>query len=340
MYLKRGLFGLLILITGLGIINCVSAISSEEIYFASWNVENLFDISDDPEKDDDEFTPESEREWDELKFQRKIINLSKVIQHMNEGKAPDVFALQEVENILVCKHLVYELGVRDYIICHRQSPDNRGIDNALFYDRNIFDIVKVEAIPVHLPSGNPTRDILYVVLKRKAGENLLHFFVNHWPSRSGGVTESQQNRIEAALTLKRTVTAIKDSSENAEIIIMGDFNDEPGDTSLHGVLSAKKEDVNGNGMINTTFSKFEEGLGTYLYKKDWNMLDQIIISSSLLDGKNYEYIADSFEIIKPEFMITKEGDYAGSAIPTFGGKKYLAGFSDHFPIGAKFIFIE
>ncbi len=79
-------------------------------------------------------------------------------------------------------------------------------------------------------------------------------------------------------------------------------------------------------------------MGTYKYRDHWNMLDQIIISKSFVDNKNFDYQCGSFEIIKPEFVLQNEGKYAGTSLPTYGGRKYLGGYSDHFAIGAKFIF--
>ena len=67
------------------------------------------------------------------------------------------------------------------------------------------------------------------------------------------------------------------------------------------------------------------------------MLDQIIISNSLFDNQGIDYECSSFQIIKPEFMVEKGGKYDGYPFPTYGGRKYLGGYSDHFPVGATFI---
>jgi len=89
-------------------------------------------------------------------------------------------------------------------------------------------------------------------------------------------------------------------------------------------------------LYNVAYKSFQQGMGTYKYKDHWNMLDQIIISKGLLDKKAPDYKCNSFRIIKPEYMITKSGKYKGTARPTYGGRKYLGGYSDHFPIGAEF----
>ena len=142
--------------------NCQN-VKRDSFYVANWNLENLFDTIDDPVKDDKEFLPDSPLKWNDEKYEQKLTNLAKVINYMNNGCGPDILAVEEVENINVLKRLIYKLRDRDYIIAHRDSPDARGIDVGLLYDRSIFDIDSLAAIHVELSNNNPTRDILYVV---------------------------------------------------------------------------------------------------------------------------------------------------------------------------------
>jgi len=338
----RAIFLYIFLINSIINIQVIAQSEQIELFVASWNVENLFDTLDDTTKVDEEFLPNAEREWDYPKMERKVMNLAKVLKTMNDGKAPDVFGLQEVENIVVCKYIAYEFDTRDYIVCHRQSPDERGIDNALIYDRNILDIVSINAIPVVLPDESKTRDILYVRLSYKATGDTIHFFVNHWPSRRGGQLESEPNRIAAANMLKLETEKILSHNPKAEIIIMGDFNDEPADKSISEVLGAVQmadscSESNKEAFTNLAYNSFINGDGTYLFRNDWNMLDQMIISPALYDNEAFSYEKGSFHIVKPEFMITAEGKYKGSPKPTYGGRAYIGGYSDHFPVAAKFI---
>ena len=150
----------------------------EEFYVAQWNLENLFDAVHDQDKDDSEFLPESEKFWTDGKLEQKLTNLAKVINYMNGGKGPDILSMEEVENLGVMKRLIYKLSDRDYFPAHRESPDVRGIDVGLFYDRNVFDIKALTPIHVELPNKNPTRDILHVTLEYKNTKEIVHFFVN------------------------------------------------------------------------------------------------------------------------------------------------------------------
>ncbi len=316
------------------------------IYIANWNVENLFDTFNDTAKNDDEFLPEGKKQWTEEKFMKKIENLSEGIHFMNNGKGPDIIAFEEVENIGVMKFIVYKFTGRDYITVHRDSPDLRGIDVGLLYDRNVFDILHVQKIPVKLPDGTLTRDILHVTLKYKLGLDSLHIFVNHWPSRRMGTEATEYKRKIAAEILRGKVDSVLDLDPDNKIIILGDFNDEPADNSILNKLKADTANCSqitksdARKLYNLAFSDYKLGLGTYRYKKDWNLLDQIIISGSLLDNSGLSYFCDSFEIIKPEFILENKKDDSSAPLPTFRGNKYLGGYSDHFPVGARFKYFE
>jgi hypothetical protein len=230
---------------------------------------------------------------------------------------------------------------RDYIVVHRDSPDLRGIDVALMYDRNVFNIDNIEKLQVKLPDGNPTRDILHVILIHKKSKEKIHVYVNHWPSRTGGETKTNINRVTAANVLKSNLDLLSKKEPNANIIILGDFNDNPNDESIEKILGAKDFECKTqakNIYLNLAYRKFSMKQGSYFYNGKFDMIDQVIISSTFLDGRKFEYDCGSFEIVKPPFMIVQEGKRKGGAIPTYEGNRYLGGFSDHFPVAAKFVF--
>ncbi|PKL82258.1 MAG: hypothetical protein CVV24_11100 [Ignavibacteriae bacterium HGW-Ignavibacteriae-3] len=315
-------------------------VKRDSFYVATWNVENFYDAVNDTLIDDEEFLPESSKRWTEDRYEWKADNMVKVINFMNNGCGPDILALEEVENIDVMKKLIYKMRDRDYIAVHRDSPDLRGIDVGLMYDRNIFTIEKVETIRVELPNGNPTRDILYTVLINKKSKEKIHVYVNHWPSRRGGQEKSNVNRITAANVLKKNLDNLYKTSPNSNVIILGDFNDAPDDESIEKILGAKNFDCGKkpeNLFLNLAYPKFVNKEGSYLYDGKFDMIDQIIISSSFLDGKKSDYECGSFSVINPPFMVYESGKRKGGAIPTYEGNKYVGGYSDHFPVGAKFI---
>ena len=314
---------------------------ADTIYVATWNVENLFDTVDEPGINDEDFTPSGENEWTEERLKQKFEKLAEVIKYMHNGEGPDLLGVQEVEHQSLLNEMNEEYLDEKYKIVYAESLDKRGIDNGLFYNSDLFELLSFDTLRVDLADGWLTRYILYANLEIKDSQQKLHVFVNHWPSRSGGKEKSEPNRIAAALVLKNYTDKIFEKDVNANIVILGDFNDDPTDVSIYEILKAQELECSDPGInyfYNTSLEKFKEGTGTYLYRGGWNMLDQIIVSRSLVETNDLDYVCDSFEIIKPDFMINKEGKYAGSAIRTFGGKKYIGGYSDHYPTGAKFTY--
>ncbi len=318
----------------------------ELFYAASWNVENLFDLIDAPDKNDEEWLPGNSKDWNEQKLNLKLKNLSKIIRWMNEMEGPDLLGLQEVEH----QHLLDSLISRhfcdkNYKIVYEESLDARGIDNALIYNADIFRYVRHNAIHIELDKDYETRYILYAALQHRNNDTI-HVFVNHWPSRRGGLEKSEPSRIAAANVLRNMVDALLSDNPLAQIIILGDFNDEPVNISIAKILKAEfydcneTEDLENPLLLNLSYKLYSEGQGTYKFLDDWNMLDQIIVSASLIKKGTFAFVCDSFEIIKPEIMMTRTGYYKGAARPTYGGKSYLGGFSDHFPVGAKFMFAK
>ena len=200
-----------------------------------YNVENLFDVYNDSLTNDDEFTPEGERNWNNYKFYKKLNNLSKVIISIGEWNPPSVIGFCEIENRFVLNKLIYETPLKsiDYKIIHAESPDRRGIDVAFLYRESRFVPLFYSPIPINFPDDtlSKTRDILYVkgVL---AEADTVHFFVNHWPSRYGGYEDSKPRRIFVASVLRSKVDSILSVNRDPNIIIMGDFNDEPWDESI------------------------------------------------------------------------------------------------------------
>ena len=324
-------------------VHCTSE-NENYIYVASWNLENLFDTIDDPEKNDEEFMPDGRRGWTESRLDNKLDSLAKVIQFMNTGKGPDLLGVQEVEHERLLGGLISKFEIeKNYGIVYEESLDRRGIDNGLIYNSDLFEVISQDKIEVKLESGYPTRYILEAELVCRDRDTII-VYVNHWPSRSGGQEKSEPNRIKAAEILRAVIDSVLTENINANIIVLGDFNDEPVDISLAEVLKAEKEiDTNKvltENLYNLSYHLYQKGEGTYLYQGDWNMLDQIIVSGNLLLEGGLNYVTESFEIIKPDYTVTKEGKYEGASIPTYGGRNYLGGFSDHYSVGIKLLIVN
>ncbi len=309
--------------------------NKRNLTIAFYNVENLFDTIDNPHKNDNEFLPASKKRWSEKRYEKKIEDLAKVLGSINENELPEIIGLCEVENRAVVADLVKSEPLRKgkYKIIHYESPDFRGIDCALIYRPNEFKVLTSFPIRVKFRDkpNYTTRDILYVKGKTKNRE-ILHIFVNHWPSRIGGLAKSEPRRVEVATLLKSKIDSILTGSPEANIIVMGDMNDEPSNKSLAEVLGAQKPESANAELVNLMYPVHENKMGSYLYRGNWNMLDNLVVSKSLLDDNGFRCTPEKGFVFHEKWMEYKNKKGEISPNRTYGGPNYYGGISDHFPV--------
>jgi hypothetical protein len=267
----------------------------------------------------------------------KAERVSKVIIAAGKWNPPVIIGLCEVENLQVLEILVgmETLKKYQYKIIQKDSPDRRGIDVALIYRPDYFVPFEYRAVEVKDPE-NPnfrTRDIL-----RVSGIfnncDTLHVFVNHWPSRYGGIMETIKYRKLAAEVLKRSVLELCDQFENPKIVCMGDFNDSPMDESIARSLSVKNaDDPETQGELISLSSKWANNLvQTIKSGYSWQVFDQFIVSDYFL-AKNDCFDFLTAEIFKAGFLLEPDIKFGGMKPKrTYVGYKYQEGFSDHLPI--------
>lgn len=286
---------------------------------AFYNVENLFDTLDTPDKDDAEFLPEGKNNWNSAKYYEKLDHVSKVF---NELGQPVIMGFCEIENRAVVKDIIVRAGINDrYAIVHTESLDQRGIDNAMIYDSTILNLKSSGIIRFDMPNGDrPSRDILWA--KFDLNGTPLFVMVNHWPSRSGGQVESEPKRLIAAQSASKFIDSLLQDNSKCKIVFIGDLNDTPENIApkmISGKLSP---------MIVESSGSFS---GTHNYRGEWDILDHIMVSSGMFKGSRLKVKKKSGKIHSPDFLLT---EYKGNTVPfrTYGGGNYLGGYSDHLPV--------
>ncbi|MBJ2174062.1 endonuclease [Aureibaculum sp. A20] len=296
---------------------------------AFYNLENLFDITDTDKVLDRDYTPTGRNKWNKKRYERKLNLLSKAISQIgvNEtGFLPAIIGVAEVENRNVINDLLdkNELKDKGYEIVHFDSPDERGVDVAFLYRKAVFELISSESITLLVDNfdgvRDQTRDILLV--KGKLQGKLIHFFVNHWPSRRED-GDTQYKRVQAAALVHETIEKIKLETPNPTIVIMGDFNDDPTNTSI-------KQHLVTEDFYNPYESIFDKGFGTSTYRRQWHLFDQIIVSKNLLDATEFTF--KEAHIFDEEFLKEWKGKHKGRPFRTYIGPWFQGGYSDHFPV--------
>jgi len=299
-----------------------------------YNVENLFDIKDDSVKEDNDFLPGGVMKWNYSRYIRKINSLYKTIIAAGTWSPPEIVAFCEVENRKVLEDLVYGtyLAKYDYSIIHEDSPDQRGIDVCLIYRADSLSLIDFRYwIPSDMTRENfITRSVLFV--RFAVRDDTLNLIINHWPSRRGGVLAGEELRSRiSAMVREKTDSINRKSFPGAKIIIAGDFNCTPGDHEIRRLVDQSDSDVS---LTDLSEYPAEKGGGTYRYMGNWEMIDQVIVSGSLLSGEKGLYTTrNMLRIFKPDFLLKKDPKYPGqSPFSTYRGYRYQGGFSDHLPV--------
>lgn len=295
---------------------------NKEISLLFYNVENLFDTENEPNKNDVEFTPEGKKNWTTFRLNDKINQLAKVIA-ASSVNAPDFLGLCEVENEQVVQQLCNHplLKKYQYEVIHENSDDLRGIDVAFCFKTKALLLTKFFALKIPT-KGRPTRDILFVEAYVPTVKDSIRFIVNHWPSRYGGAKKSEPNRILAATFLVKVLDSLNNIRPNYTNIVMGDFNDTPQDISLQ-LLSENNLSYLHPPIVN--------GIKTISYKNRWYLYDGFLMSNK----RHQLLLKDSLiqsEIIQFPWMLTEGKNGILRPKRSYLANHYQGGYSDHLPV--------
>lgn len=352
MYMKRIL---LILLLFLLVASGVDAQQRKEYVMGFYNLENLFDIYDDPVKNDEEYLPDGKNKWTEVKYRKKLQNMAKVIRSMKEdnGVWHSVLGVSEIENRLVLEDLVIEpqIAEANYQIIHYDGPDRRGVDVALLYKPEDFKYIESESIPFTFEGSSidflmdrqqqddfRTRDILMV--HGLVGGEHFAIYVAHLPSRAGGKKGGNQLRDRGAEIMYDHAMKMQEKHPGIKIVCMGDMNDNPTDSSMAEYLHGKEKiaDVTSSDMFSPFVEMLKAGYGSLAYQGVWSIYDLILVNNALANapdgglkirplGKQGFY----GRVYKKPFMITQKGQYKNYPFRTFSNGAFVGGFSDHYP---------
>jgi len=310
--------------------------SENDFRIAFYNCENLFDLKDDSLKRDESFTPEGSYRYTYGRYKKKSDGIAKTIAALGGWRPAEIVGLCEVENYWVLEGLTKYSPIENigYKIIHEESPDRRGIDIACIYDPDRFNLILYRYYRVNFPfdKDRTTRDILYVK-GIAANTDTLHLFFNHWPSRYGGQFASEPSRKFVADLLRSKVDSLIQRFDKPLIAIAGDFNDEPDDLSMQEHLKVKNPENSFESvdLVNLMFPvKYK--YGTHSFAGEWGVLDQFIVSGSLLEENSLFTKSNWVGIFNAPWLLKKNA--ANNDVPhrTFQGPAYKGGFSDHLPI--------
>ena len=350
--MRKYIYSVLILLT-LSLVSCAADNAPKKYVLGFYNVENLFDTYHDDGKNDYEFLPDGANKWTDAKYEKKLHNIATVIKAMaDENKTfHTVLGLSEIENRHVLEDLVSqkEIAGANYQIVHYDGPDRRGVDVALLYRPDQFQVEESKSIPFDFNSRDitftmnreeqaefRTRDIL-MVRGRLNGE-MFAFFVAHLPSRIGG--KGQDLRSRGAEIIYEHSAELMKKYPGIKIMVMGDMNDNPTDESMTVYMHGKESvsQVGKNDFFSPFISMLKAGYGSLAYRGAWNIYDIILVNEPLVKAESGKlHIVPIVKkkyygrVFSQPFMVQQSGQYKGTPFRTFSSGTFIGGYSDHYP---------
>ncbi len=327
---------------------CITSIEAKTFKVASYNMENLFDLTMDG-TEYPEYIPNTEYGWTKDIANIKYTNIARVMKDMGG----DVVALQEVESkkaLIALRNKLKDLGV-DYPYFEIADSEATSVKCAVL---SKFPIVKKEEIQVDPVDNEIMRNILKITLEIDGNRIIL--FINHWKSKRG----PESMRIVYAKTLMREIGKLK---EDVEFILIGDFNSNyneyktfrnsgrldntGGITGINHILKTIKDSemVDENILAKQAANEYlynlwlevsESSRWSYLFFGKQESPDNIIVSKGLYDDKGVSYIDNSFNKFQPDYLFEGKTVYRWQRAESGKGRHLGKGYSDHLPIFAYF----
>ena len=135
--------------------------------------------------------------------------------------------------------------------------------------------------------------------------------------------------MSGAKKVKEIINQIYNETNDAAILVIGDFNDNPSNNSI-------KSMVENSNLYNPMETLRSFSRGTTYHNRQWNLFDQIIISTNFFINSTTQFEYETANIFDEDFLKLFSGKFKGTPFRTYAGKKYNGGYSDHFPVYAIF----
>lgn len=241
---------------------------------------------------------------------------------------------------------MHDAGLTGYTAVAGADPaDTHEDGNARAIKNVVFTRFPVKSVHSH-PTLN-ARHILEVELD--VDGHSLHVFNNHWKSGASDPA-TEPLRIANARTLRARLDALLKTDPHADILIGGDLNSqynqklrypEMPTTAINDVLRSQGNELALRGtqrdLYNLWYELPREQRGSDTWRGEWGTLMHLIVSRGLYDQRGVHYIDNSFAIGR---FAGLNADDAGLPIRWNGDTPEGRGYSDHFPISARFAVSE
>lgn len=310
---------------------------------ATYNVENLFDLHRSGHEYK-EYIPNTKARWNTKNYNIKLKNIARVIKDIDA----DIIGLQEIESQQALKDLRFILKQNGLYYQYYKIANYKETNIKVAF---LSKVPFVYTHEVAVQSSYKYRNILEA--KFKINDKNLFILVNHWKSKAG---PESMRIVSAKKLLKRT----QELGEDKNIILLGDFNshyeenilfkrkrkhnDTDGVTGINDILNtldykarASSVDVDEGDFYNLWYDTQIDERYSYIYRGKKEALDNILVSSSLLQQSNVYYKHNSIKAFKPSYLLKGKSIYRWQTSRKKPRIHRGKGYSDHLAVTAEFV---
>ena len=262
-----------------------------QITVATLNAEDYFDTTRDTTEEGEPVLTADELAARQAKFVHLIAQ---------PLRCPTLLALQEVEHEALLLDLAAALAEPcgfTYTVSHRETPDARGIDNALLSDPRR---VRVEDVTLRQSCSPAPTAVTDPTIACSAGQQPLFgrpplqvearidgrpftLYVNHFKSKRDGEIDTDLERIQQAVTLNGLAAERLAADPRARLVALGDFND----TELSPALALLTDPAQGGRFVHALSVIPAEQRYSYNFGGVSELIDAILLSPALAEEAGY-----------------------------------------------------
>jgi len=309
-------------VSGAGLSTARNTVEKPVLTILFYNAENFFHPGDEEGESDDEFTPEGERHWTFSRYRLKLNGIARVIFMSGGWSVPDVVAFCEIENRQVLEDLTAHPLLNEHrpAILQADGPDPRGMDVAVLFRRDKLTLIGWKRRPIIYKGGIlPTREIIHLSCRLPEGDTIELFF-NHWTSKYGGLSATEEKRQLIAQQLAEVIDSLRLAAPGHLIIVGGDLNDNSTSSSISILMGEEGQErltelIPGNGE------------GSYKYRGKWDRIDHFFAGGNTLAFRFSCELICYPQLLEPDIQFNGFKPYR-----TYTGYRWNGGYSDHLPL--------
>jgi len=331
------------------------------VVLATYNVYNLFDLTDNPRIDEGEFTPRA-GVWDAAKLAERLRLMAQVFEHVGA----DIVVVNEIETRDILEQLrdaIRSHGGPEYPhVAHVEGRGGRGIDVGLL---SRFPVVREVSRPInrrHMCQGQDgpveldgsqpeARPILQADLDldgdREADLTVLGV---HWKAKGRSFPcADAEHRLRSGLQMREVFDMLR--AEGTSVVAMGDFNTFEFEPPLRDAMDARLDlgavgpgdiynawggaDGVEEGRDRNSNQWNDRGNSSYNFSNDWTRLDHILLSGDLRPGgeSRWQVIPGSIGSAVLDAMLDDRGRPQA-------WRANRGGYSDHLPVRVELRYAE